>query len=67
MTMGDIGVNHDRSASQLFDGEVRVWVEQEEIHMIAHDPQHHDPVELTPSMARQLASVLLEMADRLDD
>lgn len=67
MTMGDNKVNHDRSAFQLFDGGVRVWVEQEEIHMIAHDPQYHDPVELTPTMARQLAAVLLEMADRLDD
>jgi hypothetical protein len=60
-------VNDDRSAFQLFDGEVRVWIEQEQIHMIAHDPKYHDPVELTPTMARRLAAVLLEMADRTDD
>jgi hypothetical protein len=35
--------------------------------MIVHDPKYRDPVELTPTMARQLAAVLLEMADRTDD
>jgi hypothetical protein len=67
MTMSDIKVNHDRSAFQLFDGDVRVWIEQRAIHMIAHDPKYHNPVELTEVMARELAAVLLEMADRLDD
>jgi hypothetical protein len=65
--MGDKEVNHDRSAFQLVDGDVRVWIEQEAIHMIAHDPQYHDPVELTSTMARQLAAVLLDGADRLHD
>lgn len=65
--MGNDEVNHDRSIFQLFDGDVRVWIEQEEIYMIAHDPKYHDPVELTPKMARQLAAVLLELADRTDD
>jgi hypothetical protein len=60
-------INDDRSIFQLFDGEVRVWIEQEAIHMIAHDPKYHDPVELTSTMARRLAAVLLEMADRLHD
>ena len=67
MTMSDIKVNHDRSSFKLFNGDVRVWFEQEAIHMIAHDPKYHNPVELTESMARELAAVLLEMAAQLDD
>jgi hypothetical protein len=67
MTMSDIRVNYDRSAFELFGGDVRVWIEQEEIHMKAVDRGSRDPVELTPTMARELAAVLLELADRTDD
>ena len=28
-------------------GEIRVWIEQESIHMLAFDELHGDPVELT--------------------
>jgi hypothetical protein len=65
--MSNIKVNHNRSAFELFDGDVRVWIEQEAIHMKAVDPKSGDPVELTETMARELAAVLLEMAARLDD
>jgi hypothetical protein len=60
-------VVHDRPVFQLLDGDVSVWIDQEEIYMKAVDRRSRDPVELTPSEARQLAAVLLEMADRLDD
>jgi hypothetical protein len=60
-------VKHDRSDFELFNGDVRVWIEQEAIHMVARDPRSHDPVELTEAMARRLAAVLLELAARLDD
>jgi hypothetical protein len=60
--------SNNRSVFELLDGSVRVWVEPEEaIYMIAVDPQHRDPVELTSKMAKQLAAALQEMADRLDD
>jgi hypothetical protein len=65
--MSDIKANHDRSAFELFDGDVCVWIEQEAIHMKAHDRRSRDPVELTETMARELAAVLLELAARLDD
>jgi hypothetical protein len=65
--MGNIKANHDRSAFELFGGDVRVWIEQEAIHMKAVDRRSRDPVELTEAMARELAAVLLEMAARLDD
>jgi predicted metal-dependent hydrolase len=65
--MSNIKVNHDRSAFELFGGDVRVWIEQEAIHMKAHDRRSHDPVELTETMAREVAAVLLELAARLDD
>jgi len=52
---------------RIVDGDVRRWIEQEAVHMVAHDPKYHDPVELTESMARELAAVLLELAARLDD
>lgn len=34
--MGD-KASHDRSSFELLGGEVRVWIEQETIHMIAVD------------------------------
>jgi hypothetical protein len=65
--MGD-NASHNQSVFKLLDGSVRVWVEPEEaIYMMAVDPKYRAPVELTSKMAKQLAAVLLEMADRLDD
>jgi hypothetical protein len=46
---------------RLQDDEVCTCIEQEEIHLIAIDGA--DPVELTPSMARTLATHLMKMAD----
>ena len=51
---------------ELMDDTLRVWLEQEAIHLVAFDKPYHDPVELTESMARKLANVLREMADQLD-
>jgi hypothetical protein len=51
---------------ELMDGAVRVWLEQEVIHLVAFDKPYHDPVELTESMARELADTLRRMAERLD-
>ena len=65
--MGD-KASHTPSVFKLLDGDVRVWVEPEEaIYMMAVDAKYRAPVELTKKMAKQLAAVLLEMADRLDD
>lgn len=47
--------------------DVRIWIEQEAIHIVAFDPRYHDPVELTAGMARQLAAKLLGMADEIDE
>lgn len=58
----------------LSDGDVALWVEQGAIHVRAFDPgrrapdgqlgPHRDPVELTEDEARQLASMLLGLADQ---
>jgi hypothetical protein len=61
--MGD-KVSRNRDSFELLDGDVRVWIEQEAIHMIAID--RTDPVELTEGMAKELAAALLEMAAQLD-
>jgi hypothetical protein len=53
---------HERQVFELMEGAIRVWVEQEAIHIIAFDRPHLDPVELTSSMARQLADALTKMA-----
>lgn len=50
----------------LLDGEVRVWIEQDSLHIVAGDPQHGDPTELTAKMARELAAELGRLADILD-
>jgi hypothetical protein len=52
---------------RLLDGDVRAWIEQESsIHLKAADGKFNDPVELTPEMARQLATALTEFASRVD-
>lgn len=50
---------------ELMNGDVRVWAEQDAIHLVAFDRAHHDPVELTGKMARALAKKLNEFADTL--
>ncbi|MBV9564312.1 MAG: hypothetical protein JOY90_28305 [Bradyrhizobium sp.] len=59
--------NQERQVFDLMDGAVRVWVEQEAIHLIAVERPHLDPVELTGAMAKRLAEALNSMADQLDD
>lgn len=49
-------------------GDVQLWIEQESIHVLACDKNHHeDPAELTPDTARQLAQKLSELADLLEN
>lgn len=50
---------------RLDDGNVRAWIEQEAIHLVAVD--RGDPVELTADMAIRLANALLEMANKIND
>jgi hypothetical protein len=57
---------HKSRVFELMNGGVRVWIEQETIHLAAFDRPHHDPVELTSKMARILAAKLEEMAHNLD-
>jgi hypothetical protein len=52
---------------ELLGGEVRAWLEQETIHLVAGDILHGDPAELTPGMARRLAASLQKMADQIGD
>jgi hypothetical protein len=55
------------SVFEFEGGEVRVWIEQEAIHMLACDITRRDPVELTASGARALAAKLKELADSIGD
>jgi hypothetical protein len=57
------------SVFEFEGGQIRVWIEQETIHMLACDTSlsYRDPVELTASSARVLAAKLKELADRIDD
>jgi len=52
--------------NELFDGEIRIGIEQETIHLKAID-SHGDPVELTSSMAVELAELLLKLAAQIND
>ncbi len=56
-----------KNVFELQDGEVRVWIEQETIHIIAGDLQYGDPTELTANMARKLATELERIASLLDE
>lgn len=47
-------------------GGIKVWIEQESIHLRAGHECYRDPVELTSDTARQLAEKLKEMADVID-
>ncbi len=52
--------------SEFEGGQIRLWIEQEAIHMLACDMNHRDPVELTGGSARELAAKLNELADTID-
>ncbi len=50
----------------VVNDQVRLWVEQEaSVHIKAVD-QWGDPVELSPLQARQLAELLVALADKAD-
>ncbi|HEX5244535.1 MAG TPA: hypothetical protein VFW23_14830 [Tepidisphaeraceae bacterium] len=51
---------------ELLNGDIRVWLEQEAIHLRASDGKTGDPVELTTDNARTLAMKLIQFADRLE-
>jgi hypothetical protein len=53
-------------SSEIVEEYVRIWIDQEAIHMKAVDP-HGDPVEITAKTARRLASILASMADKMDE
>jgi hypothetical protein len=64
-----VGRGGIRQMSDVFEfegGEIRVWVEQESIHIFACDKSYRDPVELTPKTARELGAKLKELADRIE-
>jgi hypothetical protein len=46
-------------------GEVRLWIEQESIHLKAVSA-YGDPVELTKAEALQLAAALIALGEQLD-
>lgn len=50
---------------EISGGEVRVWIEQEAVHLIAITA-HNDPVELTRSEAIKLAKALMDLSEKLD-
>ena len=58
--------NNNKPNVEVIDENIRIWIEQEAIHLKAID-SYGDPVELTGASAKQLAARLMEMADRLDD
>ena len=51
---------------EVSDGEVRLWIEQESLHLRAAD-SHGDPVELTKEEAIKLAEALVDFAAKVDD
>jgi len=52
--------------NELFDGEIHLGIEEETIHLKAVD-ENGDPVELTSSMAVELAELLLKLAAKIND
>ncbi|HZL36259.1 MAG TPA: hypothetical protein VFC78_13155 [Tepidisphaeraceae bacterium] len=64
--MNDHQTSNEVQPFELMNGDVRIWIEQESIHIAASDRTHHDPVEITAKMARALAAKLDEMAASLD-
>jgi len=56
---------HTNDVFEYEGGEIRVWVEQEAIHLRACD-KFQDPIELSSDTARQLGDKLKELADSID-
>ena len=50
---------------EISDGEVRLWIDQESLHLRATDA-HGDPVELTKEEAVKLAQALLDFSEKID-
>jgi len=50
---------------EISDGEVRLWIEQENLHIRAID-SHGDPVELTKEEAVKLAEALIRFSKEID-
>jgi hypothetical protein len=50
---------------EMSDGEVRLWIEQESLHLRAAD-EHGDPIELTKEEAVKLAEALLGFSKEID-
>ena len=51
---------------ELMEGEVRVWIDQDSIHIISGDLRYNDPTELTSEMARILSAELERLANILE-
>lgn len=51
---------------QISEGEVRVWLEQEAVHIKAVE-RHRDPVELTKDEAIELGEALLKIAQEIEE
>ncbi len=56
---------HTKDVFEFEGGEIRVWIEQEAIHLRACN-KHQDPIELSSDTARQLGDKLKELADSID-
>lgn len=50
---------------RLSEGEVRVWIEQESIHIVARTKVHNDPVELTEEEALSLAKAIEQLVQEI--
>lgn len=50
---------------EMSDGEVRLWIEQESLHIRAIEA-NGDPVELTKEEAKKLAEALVEFCNAID-
>ena len=51
---------------ELSNGDVRLWLEQESLHLIAVD-SNGDPVELSKNEVIKLGETLLKFAEEIDD
>jgi hypothetical protein len=51
---------------ELSDGDVRFWLEQESLHLIAVD-SYGDPIELSKDEAIELGKALLKFAEEIHD
>ena len=50
---------------EMSDGNIRIWIEQEAIHLRVVDA-HGDPIELTVEEAKVLAGALLRIAEDME-